>query len=92
MSALTTTDFIAEDWAFVGCPSRLGSIAPTGPVSGKKWAIPSTGTWIDADDAAELAETETEFWCPRQNCFISIHPVLYLNPDADQMARRPKDG
>lgn len=78
-----------DGWSFVGCPSRLGSIKKVGPVTGSEWSIKPTGEWIDANDAAELVEIIEPVWCFRANGFIQVKTVFYLNPDIDQMTRRP---
>lgn len=35
---------------FVRCHSRLGTVTIDGPVTGKVWAIPVSGVWIDEED------------------------------------------
>lgn len=78
-----------HEYAFVGCPSRFGSVVKKGPITGIKWNIPCRGTWIDAEDAEILTEIVEEVWCFRSESFIKINSVLYLNPTQDDMLRRP---
>lgn len=73
----------------MGCPARLGQVVKKGPVTGTVWTIPPRGTWIDADDAAELTEIIEDVWCFRVNCYLPMHTVLYLNPDFEQMRQKP---
>lgn len=80
------------NWAFVGCSRRLGSVTKRGPISGKNWVIPMTGTWIDWEDADVLTQMEEEVWCFRSNSYIKINPIFYLRPTADDVERRPKNG
>ena len=77
------------DWAFVGCPAKLGHIVKTGPITGKPWEITPRGVWIDADDAAELTDIIEDIWCFRINGYLPTHTVFYLNADMDQVAQRP---
>lgn len=78
-------------FSFVACPTRLGSITRTGPVTGKKWGITPSGVWIDADDAAELVEIVEDIWCFRTNGYIPTHAVFYASPTVDDLARKPND-
>lgn len=89
MAVRIPPDSISDDWAFVGCPSRLGHIKKVGPLTGKEWLITPGGVWIDADDAAELVEAIEKVWCFRLNGYLDMHTVLYLCPSIDQLAKRP---
>jgi len=78
-----------NEFSFVACPTRLGQIVKTGPVTGERWAITPQGVWIDADDAAELVDVIEDIWCFRANRYLPMQTVFYMTPDANQMARRP---
>lgn len=45
------------------------------------------GAWIDARDADILVDIKEDVWCFRTRSFISIHTVMYLNPNADEVRR-----
>lgn len=83
---------IVDGDAFVGCPTRLGSINRDGPVTGKKYTITPTGVWIDEDDAAVLTEIKEDVYCFRAGGNININTVFYLNPDANQVEMRKNNG
>ena len=74
-----------EGWSFVACPTRLGSIVRTGPVTEKQWGIVATGTWIDADDALALSQIYEEVYCVRVNDYITMRTVFFLEPSETQI-------
>jgi len=71
--------------SFVGCPTRLGTVKKIGPATGEKVIVPTTGAWIDEWDAEELTANKEEVWCFRENRFIQIYTIFYLNPSQDQV-------
>lgn len=71
--------------AFVGCPSRLGTVKKDGPVTGKKLVISIQGNWINEEDADELTANKEDVWCFRENGLIKIYTVFYLNPSEAQL-------
>jgi len=72
-------------FTFVGAHSKLGSVTKDGPVTGKKHHVPMTGAWIDEEDAELLVWETQEWWCSRQERFLTINPIVYLSPSADQV-------
>lgn len=78
---------IANGFAFVGCPTRLGSIIRIGPVTGERHSISITGVWIDEKDAEILIERTEDVWCFKKRGNINIHTVLYLDPPRAELER-----
>lgn len=70
---------------FVACLSRLGTYTVTGPVTGKRWAVSKSGTWIDRLDAEMLVDTKIQIYCGRVGKDIEIRPLHYVTPTSDQM-------
>ena len=90
MVALVRQVYTDDDWAFVGCPARLGHITRRGPITGQNWVITPLGVWIDAQDAAELVEIIEKVWCFRSESYLDLHTVLYLVPSTHQLATKPE--
>lgn len=77
--------YILNGRTLVGCPTRLGTVKKKGPVTGQPVIVPVTGAWIDADDAEELVDIKEDVWCWRENRYININTIFYLNPSEDQV-------
>lgn len=82
--------FILNGYAFVGAHSRIGHTVARGPVTGKEWSITLLGSWIDEEDAEVLTDNIVDVWCNCAGGKITINPVLYLNPSADQVRSAPQ--
>jgi len=72
--------------AFVACLSKLGSYKTKGPETGEILTISSSGTWIDAGDAAALVKITITVCCTKGGN-SKVHPVFYARPTADQMLK-----
>ena len=72
-------------YSFVGCLSRLGNVTRVGPVTGQNWPITPRGSWVEAQDAEELVNRKEPVWCFREQKYILMQAIMYLDPTADQI-------
>lgn len=72
---------------YIGCLSKLGSKTVTGPITGKRWEILKTGTWVDDSDAAEIVNMDISFYCLRLQRTVMIKPFFYANPTQDAIKK-----